>query len=1514
MAKKNKLTKSKAAEILHDKTAHGHPLTDKQRKFFAAKAFADIGVSLPNYNESQVSVPPGFVGQGNTTKGFNYNGAWGGTMQDGGQVNIDSVLNANRDKDFVKRLFEKDTPSIKKGGQTMTHFMESSDGIVYPRVVRTPKGEMKFLSSDKAYKYAQKTGEFIQFPNDEQAQYFGKNYKQGVNVLKDYEMGGSMPGLTGAMYARIGAPSNGPGAKKTKASAKNGKKMPLGGMLPGGPEGPSPASDMSVAGSRKMTIADLKQSRAIPTNQYNSNNLRGYKVPVNEAALLFGQKPKRADDTMVHVWSAKSPSELLYEKQHPGVPVATTDIFGNRATAVHPQGANVNNFQDGGQVSPYYIHGNDFKTKGMQQGGAMPFDVNALKARNAKRDSVRNALYQKYNKPGEYHKINDAMLEYFQQEKPIHDNQGQYNHPGKVTKIDSNKITMQGVPYPVLGVSDVGHTQIMHPGGEYAYDGSTVTEYPILASGGDVQNQGQLKNLNQLIDFTNNNHMEQAKSGIHIKPSHKGRFTAYKKRTGKTTEEALHSKDPHVRQMANFAKNAKKWKHEDGGLIPYAQQGFTMDEVAPQGSTPVNLASVATPQQQFPPVQQAPNINAGPSQTFGQDNSGSATPASSNVPGISGIGGVGGAMDLAGGVIKGLKMLKQEKVQAQQSKQNAALTNVVANAASTRPEKVKRKYTRPEDIAIQPEQMFPTYGVGTNYLAKNGTEIQNTYAPTNTLYDDLGYEPLDDSNVKQFQIGGIISSVGAGQAGNIGSVLGSSLGGGNFTTNPNGGSMIGSSVGGALGNALFPGVGGIVGKFAGGLVGGALDRKGRDISKYNNQASQNMNRTAIQESAQNLQSQNTSFMEDGGRLDQAGNLSHIWQPQVITKFGEHSLKELLKPDPMMDTFRSGGHLKDEWYTPPSARALQTYALGGELETHWGGKAEPMSYNPYLPDGGETVMFKGQSHDESDGKGNSGIGVTFGNSPVEVERGEPAVKLQDGGTGGNNLVVFGNMRIPSYGAAELGDKDAKGRKFKSYVTDLSNQEAKQNKVVEKGTKLVNDDVHTSFDMLKMNSGKLLMEGGNMKLKNIAKKKEAAAMVQNAILEAAQEHGIDSDALSQGKIKKAKMGGKFSMAQNGKTAAANIWDNLFGSFEDTPEKRAELESKGFKPTAKPQVLKKTSSAKEALAPNKTDVIEKDIPKYMREKMAHYLQSGVTPEELVAAGKIAKKDVPEAMKYYNPNAGKSQYATLHKGLDLSIPQYRPDINMNVKGGPNMTPITTEKGGYDGVEPTAKGRGFNPGDLAQLIPYFRPTNKMGLDPNQLAGEYYALANNQLDPVNAQLYHPQLDQPYDISLQDQLNANQSDFNAIQKQTGYSPAAQAALAAQKYAANSGVLGEQFRQNQGEKARVYGKNRDILNDAQLKNLSILDQQYVRQSQAKSNTKAIAQSALSSIADKIQQNKLENRTLGVYENLYNYRYDNEGRAYNLNQPIDFQQMIDNVKSTVADKKKARNGSIVKAIKNL
>ena len=48
---------------------------------------------------------------------------------------------------------------------------------------------------------------------------------------------------------------------------------------------------------------------------------------------------------------------------------------------------------------------------------------------------------------------------------------------------------------------------------------------------------------------------------IHINPANKGKFNATKKRTGKTTEQLTHSKNPLTRKRAIFALNARKWKH-----------------------------------------------------------------------------------------------------------------------------------------------------------------------------------------------------------------------------------------------------------------------------------------------------------------------------------------------------------------------------------------------------------------------------------------------------------------------------------------------------------------------------------------------------------------------------------------------------------------------------------------------------------------------------------------------------------------------------------------------------------------------------------------------------------------------------------------------------------------------------------------------------------------------------------------------------------------------------------------
>lgn len=54
---------------------------------------------------------------------------------------------------------------------------------------------------------------------------------------------------------------------------------------------------------------------------------------------------------------------------------------------------------------------------------------------------------------------------------------------------------------------------------------------------------------------------------IHIKPENRGKFNATKARTGKTTEELIHSSNPITRKRAIFAQNAAKWHHEDGGNV-----------------------------------------------------------------------------------------------------------------------------------------------------------------------------------------------------------------------------------------------------------------------------------------------------------------------------------------------------------------------------------------------------------------------------------------------------------------------------------------------------------------------------------------------------------------------------------------------------------------------------------------------------------------------------------------------------------------------------------------------------------------------------------------------------------------------------------------------------------------------------------------------------------------------------------------------------------------------------------
>jgi hypothetical protein len=732
----------------------------------------------------------------------------------------------------------------------------------------------------------------------------------------------------------------------------------------------------------------------------------------------------------------------------------------------------------------------------------------------------------------------------------------------------------------------------------------------------------------------------------------------------------------------------------------------------------------------------------------------------------------------AGDVVGGIQQMGEEKKMRQRSEQMAGVSGVAFQASQTQPEQTQRKYVRPDSPGniSQPGELYNPLGYGTNILAaKNGTEIANTFAP-NTIYTDLGYaqngynalnlnkagQQTGFSKFAQQGGGDAISQLTAG--------LGSPKGYG-----VTGAGKIGGGIGSVAGTLLGGPVGGMIGKFAGQTLGNLVGSGNvRKTQRYNDQTDQYINDMTITQGARGLQGQNSASMRDGGMAN----------PQIINQFGDYRMNQLLQPDPTMDTLRAGGHLQN--YTPPSERAMYTgreqFAMGGDLETHWGGYAEPMSYNPYLPKGGETVMFRGNSHDQSDGKGRTGIGITYGDSPVEVEGREPAIELENGSSSDTSLTVYGNLEIPKMGAEMIGNSKAAGKKFKNYVADLSKTEKKQNKIVEKSVNELDDlDVNNPYDLLKFESYKANIFGANQKLKNIADEKIKLADLQSAINDTAEEYGFEADALARGKMKQAKKGASIKKAQNG-------------------------------------TEKTYDAAKELDSPLVTDTRLPPLPTV--QQMRDF--------------KLGQSSLPK-IKYYTPE---------------------------------------EKEKFDWMT-----------FANQILPSMRPSDAEELDPRQLSGEMLALAQNQLEPVQAQTFQPQLNTPYDISLQDIINKNQADYRAAQRTIGYNPAALAALNAQKYQANQQVLGQQFRMNQEMRDKVYRENTAALNESNLQNLGILDQQYGRQQQALSNTKATAQAALNSISAKYLQNQASNRELQTYENLYNYRFDPRFRAMNMNPLAQF-----------------------------
>lgn len=124
----------------------------------------------------------------------------GGLFQTNQKAYSDSVLLANKDKDWVRRLYEKNTPKIYINGDNVpsTHYMgDNGKGYVFPTIVRE-NGILKNLNDSTSFtpeQYARKTNTGIQLPVKQGSWFAANGYKKGTGVLNEFQQGGTLSQL-----------------------------------------------------------------------------------------------------------------------------------------------------------------------------------------------------------------------------------------------------------------------------------------------------------------------------------------------------------------------------------------------------------------------------------------------------------------------------------------------------------------------------------------------------------------------------------------------------------------------------------------------------------------------------------------------------------------------------------------------------------------------------------------------------------------------------------------------------------------------------------------------------------------------------------------------------------------------------------------------------------------------------------------------------------------------------------------------------------------------------------------------------------------------------------------------------------------------------------------------------------------------------------------------------------------------------------------------------------------------
>lgn len=598
--------------------------------------------------------------------------------------------------------------------------------------------------------------------------------------------------------------------------------------------------------------------------------------------------------------------------------------------------------------------------------------------------------------------------------------------------------------------------------------------------------------------------------------------------------------------------------------------------------------------------------------------------------------------------------------------------------------------------------------------------------------------------------------------------------------------------------------------------------------------------------------------------------------------------------------------------------LVDYEVSGvpPVDVMEGGYLKQISDNPF--DGG-TYQSVGRTHEnggmivdtDNDGRANAEIETdeTLHTSPVTGDK-----------------YVGGNLVIP-------GTKT----KFKAAFKDIAKQENKATKTLEKAGKIAMDnDVNDKYGVLSHNSAKVMTWSALNQQKALAAKKEHLSQVQQNIHDLAEVTGqtpkqVANSFKNGGSLPTFKTGRRLDIE---KAKTNPLWQHVYSAVQKTARKynldpnvltrQVLTENEALNPTLvspagamgigqfMPGTAPEYGLTPEILKSSAPQDIEKVIDAMGKYVSTYKNKYGNIEDALAAYNwgpgnvqryKAGQANLPEETQNYlatilgdnsqvsyTPGGKRADYSdySLEHPYDYDPNETYsariPEEIIPIQGGqPHLLSVPTEEENAQRraaiVENSAVKRpAIDFSDPAlypdhpepKPIPSLADSNRLSF--TQILPEVFALGDKP-DFVPHQRLNPSFFQPYHVSFQDKLNENNRTFSAIQQDLSNNPEALASLAAQKYAADNAVLSEQFRTNQAIDNDVANKNTQLINTTRQAQLGLDDQQFLRQTQAKENTRANFRAAANSITNKIATNRAENNQIRLTENMFNYRTNPE-----------------------------------------